>query len=481
MNNAVARNDRWFWAFVAAFAAIFVAFYPATYAIEDEFNILSLSVALSRGTVLLDRAALDLDADLLWNGHRISKFSPFHAALFVPAVMTWWKFAFAVTALCALAGAFVMRAMLRRHGLSSAWVALYFLCAGLWFYSRTTMAAVPASVMVLAGASLLVRERSRPGRAGVALSIAGLFHPWMIPVAAALALGWWLDAPRQRLRGLMVLSAAALPGAAALLAYNAYTTGHPLLNAYALLGTQYGFRGENVATFAPLYVVSLGLMPLAGWAALARRWSGGLAIPFAVGTVLTMSSVYYFRDGMGYGAAGLLPGQRFLLPASLLACLPAARWLSHHAGSARALALARLGAPHRWAPAVAFSLFVVGFTAVSAGHGAYLEAHASVQQAIRATIPDGARVLVGDRAFKEFAPVIGAWRLLQVRGLDVPSPAERREAYTVWIGPPGSEPPSGWLEGAVSLRIPARSWVWKRDVWIGTPVTAGLETHPDGS
>ena len=37
-----------------------------------------------------------------------------------------------------------------------------------------------------------------------------------------------------------------------------------------------------------------------------------------------MASIYYYRDGLGYGVAGFLPAQRFLLPASLLACVPAA-------------------------------------------------------------------------------------------------------------------------------------------------------------
>src|SRR5687767_14293486 len=113
------RSDRLFWAYVAAFAAIWLALYPGTYAIEDEFSVLSLAVSLSRGTVLLDVAGLDLDADLLWNGHRISKFSPFHAALFIPAVMTDWRIGFAVTGLFTLGGAFVLRGMLRGRNLSS--------------------------------------------------------------------------------------------------------------------------------------------------------------------------------------------------------------------------------------------------------------------------------------------------------------------------------------------------------------------------
>ena len=52
------RDDRCFVAFVVAFVAILAAWYPPTYAIEDEFNILSLATAISRGTVLLDRAGL---------------------------------------------------------------------------------------------------------------------------------------------------------------------------------------------------------------------------------------------------------------------------------------------------------------------------------------------------------------------------------------------------------------------------------------
>jgi hypothetical protein len=475
------NNERLFVAYVVAFVAIFLALYPSTYAIEDEFNILSLGVSLSRGTVLLDRAGLDLDADLLWNGHRISKFSPFHAALLVPAIVTNWHLAFAVTGMFAVAGAFVFRGMLRRHALSSGWVALYFLCAGIWFYSRTVMAAVPASVMMLLGTSLLVREKSRPAAAGMALSVGALFHPWMIPVSAALSIGWWLDRPRERVRPMLMLLAAAAPGAALLLWYNAVTTGSPFLNAYSVLGTHYGFKGENLGTFLPLYAGSLLVMPLAGWAALSRRWSGGLAVPAAVGTVLVMSSLYYFRDGIGYGLAGLLPGQRFLLPASMLACLPAARFLSHHSASivnptAGAGSIDSRSRLARLLPAAALTCFIAGFAAVSVWHGAYLRAHAAVQGAISSAIPDGSTVLVGERAFKEFAPVLGTWRLVHMRENRAPNQVEHDGAYAIWIGVPGDSPPAGWFSGEAPVRVAATSWVWSRDVWIGTPARAGI--HP---
>jgi hypothetical protein len=46
---------------------------------------------------------------------------------------------------------------------------------------------------------------------------------------------------------------------------------------------------------------------------------------------------------------------------------------------------------------------------------AHFDAHASVQAAIKSSIPDGSRP-GGERAFKEFAPVLGTWKLRQLRG-----------------------------------------------------------------
>jgi hypothetical protein len=458
------RAGEWYFrAYLAAFVVIFAAFYPATYAIEDELNILSLSVAISKGTVFLDEAGIDLDADLLWNGRRISKYSPLHAALLVPAVATSWRAGFMITAGFALAGAFVVRGMLRRERMNPGWVALYFLCAGTWFYSRTLMAAVPASVMLLAGASLLLRDRSRPAAGGAALGIAGLLHPWMIPPAAAIAVAWWLAHAGRGVRPGLHLAAGALPCAAVLLVYNAYTTGHPLVNAYSVMGTQYGFKAEHIETYLPIYLASLLVMPLAGWAAFSPAWSRGPAIPLAVTTIIAMASIYYYRDGLGYGIAGLLPAQRFLLPASMLACLPAARWLAARGASFGGV----------WIPRAAFAAFVTGFTAVSFGHGAYLDAHAQVQDAITQQIPNGSHVIVGERAYKSFAPVLGTWQLTQVRDGHPPRGPFREPVYVMWLGPPGSHPPEGWMNQDAT-RVAARSWVWNRDVWIGRPVAQPL-------
>ena len=481
--ETAAANDRHglltFWVFVLAFVAIFLVCYPTTYAIEDEFNILSLAVTLTKGTVFLDQADIDLDADLVWNGHRISKFSPFHAALLTPAVATEWRLAFLVSAAFAVGGAFIFRGMLERERLSRGWVALYFLCPGLLFYSRTLMAAVPAAVMALAGVSLLDRDPPKPVLAGFSLASASLFHPWLIAAAASLSIGWWLEAPRRRLKEFALLGCAAAPAAASLMIYNAATTGSPFQNVYSLLGTQYAFNGEHVGTFLPFYLVSLLVMPIGGWVAFSPRWARGHAVPFTLATIVTLASLYYFRDGMSYGLAGWVPGQRFALPASLLACMPAARFLSYRAATLKlapataterttAWRLARHSLLRR-AQLAAVACFIAGFLALSLWHAAYLDAHATVQEAIRTIIPAGAHVLVGERAFKEFAPVNGRWTLRQMRADRIPTDDERVGSYTVWIGSPGEQPPQGWFSDPRPLRIEARSWVWSRDMWIGGP------------
>ena len=118
-----ARREWLFLALVAAFCAIFLLKYPASFAIADESEILSLAYSIAHGTVYPDRAGL-----LTWNplmelavgGHRIVKYSPFHALLLAPAVASDWRLAFLVSAAFFIVGAFAVRAMLREAGLALA-------------------------------------------------------------------------------------------------------------------------------------------------------------------------------------------------------------------------------------------------------------------------------------------------------------------------------------------------------------------------
>jgi hypothetical protein len=469
------RNEFVFIGLLIGFVSLFLLYYPATYAIEDESNILSLAVSIGRGTVFLDQAGIDLDADLLWRGHRISKFSPFHAALLAPAVVTRWRLAFLVTAAFFMWGAFILRGKLLSEGLPSSWTLLYFLNPGLLYYSRTLLSMVPAAVMGLLGASLLFRARPRPLAGGLALGGAVLLHIWLAPVAILLSLGWWLEKRRGAIRAGIILALGALPPIALLMLYHWMTTGSPFRNAYWIIGVQRAFNLSHVVEFLPLYFISLLVAPIAGWAVFAPRWSSGWTLPISVAAIIVLASTYYYRDGMNYGAAGWVLGQRFLLPASLLACVPAARFLTD---LRQRFQLAPLLVSLLRVSAV--GAFLVGFTLLSVYHRSYIEAHARIQETIKAAIPDGARVISSDRVFKAFAPVNGTWTLRIARYGRIPTEEERQGAYTAWLGLPGEQPPPGWFAGRYPSVTRATSWVWSRDLWIAPPPRVGPTTALPG-
>ena len=135
-------RDEWlFISLLVAFSIIYLCEYPATYSIQDEMRILSLAYSIGHGTIYPDHSGPSVG--LVIDGRTVSKFSPFHAALFVPAVMTDWRCGFLVTAAFFMLGALVVRSMLKRERLGSGWSCLYFLLAGALYYSQTLMAAVP--------------------------------------------------------------------------------------------------------------------------------------------------------------------------------------------------------------------------------------------------------------------------------------------------------------------------------------------------
>jgi hypothetical protein len=353
------------------------------------------------------------------------------------------------------------------------------------YYSRTLIAAVPAAVMGLIAASCLFRDRPRVAVAGLALGVAVLFHIWLAPVAVLLAGIWWIERTRCDVRCLAWLTMGALPPFLLLCAYNVLTTGHPLLNAYWITGHHRVFDGRHLGAFLPFYVFSLGIAPLGGWAALTRRWSGTLAIPIAAAVVVVIAASYYYRDGVGYGITGWVPGRRFLLPISILACLPSARFLANQFSHVRR----GWGAAGRLAAIV---VFCVGFGILASAHQRYLEAHRALQRTVARTIPDGARVIANDYAFKAFAPVNGRWVLRLVRGGEPPAAEDDPSAYRVWLGRPGEQPSPAWFASSTPRRFEIASWAWTGRLWVEAPSAsaagefraiggARLVAQPEGS
>jgi hypothetical protein len=178
MTRAERVNTQWlFPCLLISFCAIYLIYYPPSYGIEDEWNILQLSYSLSHGTIFPDHAGPG--AGLPIDGHHVSKFSIFHAAMIAPLWKLDWRLGFVLAALFFAAGAFVVRNWLRREKLDGDWTALYFLLFGALYYTQSVMAAVPAAVAGLFGVSLLLREEPRPMLAGLMFGASVLIHPWM--------------------------------------------------------------------------------------------------------------------------------------------------------------------------------------------------------------------------------------------------------------------------------------------------------------
>ena len=469
MGRAEGAKIQWlFPCMLISFCAIYLIYYPPTYGIEDEGNILQLSYSISHGTIYPDHAGPYAGPSI--DGHRVSKFSAFHAAMIAPLWKIGWRIGFGVAAAFFMAGAFVVRNWLRRENLNGDWSVLYSLLFGALYYTQTVMAAVPAAVAGLFGVSLLLREEPRPMLAGLMFGASVLMHPWMGPFAIVSATVWLLENWRiDLIERAGWLSAGAIVPIAMLGTYNLETTGNPFRSVYTLMGHQNSFVGDHFGSYALFYAASLAIFPLAGWVVFSPKWAKGWTLPATSAAMVLLASLYYYRDGLNVSAsavhstmaliAGAIPGQRFLIPVSMVACVPAARFLD--AQSERMPSwVSRLARP------VALAAFIAGFAVISIAHSSFLRAHATVQQALCETIPGNASVAISDDVLKETAPICQVFEHA-VLTLDstVPSP----DMFTAWLGAPGARAPSGWLDKRDTKTFQIRSWIWNRDLFVAAP------------
>ena len=110
MSRAEGINTQWlFPCLLISFCAIYLLYYPPSYGIEDEGNILQLSYSLSHGTIYPDHAGPYAGPSI--DGHRVSKFSAFHAAMIAPFWKLDWRLGFGLAALFFAAGAFFVGLM----------------------------------------------------------------------------------------------------------------------------------------------------------------------------------------------------------------------------------------------------------------------------------------------------------------------------------------------------------------------------------
>ena len=160
--------------------------------------------------------------------------------------------------------------------------------------------------------------------------------------------------------------------------------------------------------------------------------------------------------------AGAIPGQRFLLPVSMLACLPAARFWSAHLNDSplRSRAILR--------PTV-LTIFIASFTALSIAHENFQRGHLAMQEALYTSLPPTAHVFAAPELLKEFAPVDGLYNQVDGLGEVVDRDSPDSSAYIAWSSVPGARVPGDLSEGRRSQRIRIRSWFWNRDLWLFSP------------
>ena len=114
--------------------------------------------------------------------------------------------------------------------------------------------------------------------------------------------------------------------------YNFATTGSPFRSVYTLLGHQNSFVGDHFGSYALFYAASLAIFPLAGWVVFSPKWARGWTLPATSAAMVLLASLYYYRDGLNVSAsaihstmallAGAIPGQRFLIPVSMVGMHP---------------------------------------------------------------------------------------------------------------------------------------------------------------
>jgi hypothetical protein len=302
------------------------------------------------------------------------------------------------------------------------------------------------------------------------LGVSVLLHPWMMPFVVIASVVWLLERDSiDRAKHASSLLLGALIPIIMLGIYNFETTGSPVRNVYTALGHQRSFTGLHFGSFFLFYAASLAIFPLAGWAIFSPRLAGGWTLPIASASVLMLASLYYYRDGLNISSAqveslrallaGAIPGQRFLLPVEMVACIPAARLLDSYSASVP-------GRLKNFARPLVLVGFVAGFAMLSAAHQNYLRAHAAVQATLCHGLPGDASVTVSEELLKEMGPDCKVYEhVVKAEPEETPSP----DSFVAWLGTPETRPPEQWIEKRESKMFQFRSWIWNRDLWIAQP------------
>ncbi len=425
---AVERRNAWLlWiAGTVFFLAMIVAFFPKTTVVTDEVCYLTASRHFITG-----RAFDKTSEAWFWketgHGWRRTFFSasPGFSALLVPFVLVGWRSAFLLGSLAHVLAFGGMIFILRRRGLHIAWALLYLLHPTAVLYSRTIMADVLSSALLVLILVILHARRPSFFLIGLTVSVGVVIKLSNLPIMGTFLLLMLLRdflgkhpdvgyGPSRVNR--LALLAGVLPGVVALVALNTCFFGSPLGNGY--VGRSEGwFSVTSFVHHLPFYLVGLTILyPGMLLAPLFLRGAYRWEIRAACFVSPLFFSAYFFLDHGNTWHETLIRGLRFQL------CVSSCYILAY------ACMVERGASALKWKPlltpvlAATALVLAAGAAAISVQHQRHsvreLEVHLSVARAL----PPRGTVIAMTQASKYLSaaryPLLRIQRFLDLR--DIP-------------------------------------------------------------
>ena len=406
--DAEGRRRAWrIWAVGAAFlAALLALFYPKTTIIADEMHYLSGS------QYFLSGKAFDRSSEAwFWkqtrrkDGESVERTlwaaSPTFSVLLIPFVAAGWHSAFVLGTVAQVLAFGGMIYVLRRRGLDPLWATLYLLHPTLVLYSRTVMADVPSSALVVLVLVLLHRERPAYFLAGLVMGFMMMLKMSNLPVVAVFALvtfardmtwRWSKEADGSggiRLRWL-AMGLGMLPAIVGLALINAHFFNSPFGNGYReeVAGFSSAHYLERLLYYAGMLMLFYPLMLAAPVFLRGRyRWEMRLS---CLGVLLFFSACVWVEPGNSLLEAAIraLRYQTTALPFYIVAYAAMIPWLAKKVHAQRFI---------RAALATAAVLLGVGAFVISQRLFDYSGHLASRQEALDRVLPRSGTVVVEAR------------------------------------------------------------------------------------
>jgi hypothetical protein len=390
---------------VLFFAAVYLAWYPRTFSIQDEQAYLSYALVLSQGTLYPDVAGVHMTRAMPAGDHVVPRFGLGTSLLFAAVVNFDWRLSFALILLIHLAGTLACAATLRKVDLPTWYACLYLFHPVAALYSRTAMSDIPTMTLTMLGLWAYLAPRSRPLLAGLCWGLMPHFRFAQSVVVAMLGLATFLrDVAKMRetrrldLRRTFLVGCGMLPGLVLFGAVNTIFYGGPLdTPIYWPLSVEYLPRNLSQ------YLVSQNLIyPLA--LLIGVTFPSRLRLECALVYAAVLALYGTFRGAYeGSGLVAMVIEDRYfvaVLPLLLVPYAGALEWVLQRSGRARPV-LASLGV----------AALAVSWVAISVMHDRRLEQQEHVQREIYAATSEDSVIVLNFLAEEYLFEPLGARRV----------------------------------------------------------------------